>query len=238
MKFKAIWWLTGVVGESNLFRGTVFDYQPVWGTGNALIKLSPATKPFGADDTRNKDFDDLEIPEVDLSKTPNSVSESKSPSKTHKATINKSANAVTFAETESNDTQINSEKAPLPVGPYPHARREGDLLYLSGVGPRSRNSKQIPGVELDENGEIVSYDVAIQTQSVIDNVKAILESAGSHFDKIVDVQVFLTNMKDDFKTFNDVYAKNFVSNKPTRTTVAVTALPTPISVEFKVVAKV
>ena len=152
--------------------------------------------------------------------------------------INKSANASTFDEAESTKTQINSDKAPLPVGPYPHARREGDLLYLSGVGPRSRNSEKIPGVELDKNGEIISYDVAVQTQSVINNVKAILESAGSNFDRIIDVQIFLTNMKADFKIFNDVYTKNFVSNKPTRTTVAVTALPTPIAVEFKVIAKV
>jgi len=234
MKFKSMYWLSGVIGKSNLFRGEVYDYQPVWGSGAALVKLEKADTVFGANDSRNKDFDDVDIPEVNLSQAPKGSSISL-PSGNG---VNKSANAETFSETESNDEMINASNAPLPVGPYPHARREGDLLFLSGVGPRSRSSKNIPGVELDENGEIIQYDVRVQTQSVIDNIRMILEAAGSSFDKIIDVQVYLTNMKSDFKAFNEVYAKNFVANQPTRTTVAVTALPTPIAVEFKVVAKI
>ena len=100
----------------------------------------------------------------------------------------------------SND-RINSSKAPEPVGAYPHARRVGNLLFLSGVGPRERGTKKIPGVELDEQGNIVSYDIETQCNSVFQNIKYILEDAGSSWDNIVDVQVFLTNMKDDFKTY-------------------------------------
>ena len=132
---------------------------------------------------------------------------------------------------------IDASAAPEPVGAYPHARREGDLLFLSGVGPRQRGSKKIPGVELDEKGNITSYDVEVQTRSVIQNVKAILEASGSSLEKVIDVQVFLTNMKKDFPTFNKVYAEAFGSIQATRTTVEVGALPTPIAVEFKVVAR-
>ena len=231
MKFKAIYWLAGVLGKNNKYNGKVYDYQPVWGTGNTIIKLTESDIDFNQLDSRYKDFDELQVKKKKTVKSESKIE----PLENEK--INKSANADTFKETSSNKAMINSSKAPLPVGPYPHARIEGDLLYLSGVGPRSRNTKAIPGVELDSEGEIVSYDVAIQTQSVIDNIKLILEDAGSNFDKIIDVQVFLTNMKKDFKTFNEIYAKNFVTNQPTRTTVAVTALPTPIAVEFKVIAK-
>lgn len=132
--------------------------------------------------------------------------------------------------------KINTSKAPEPVGAYPHARRFGDLLFLSGVGPRKPGTKQIPGVELDAQGNIVSYDVQIQTESVIENIKNILEASGSSLDKVIDIQVFLTNMKKDFKIFNEVYAKHFSAIGATRTTIEVGALPTPIAVEFKVIA--
>jgi reactive intermediate/imine deaminase len=132
---------------------------------------------------------------------------------------------------------IDASAAPEPVGTYPHARREGDLLFLSGVGPRQKGSKKIPGVELDAAGEIASYDVEVQTRSVIENVKTILEASGSSFDKIIDVQVYLTNMKKDFPVFNKVYAEYFSKIQATRTTIQVGALPTPIAVEFKVVAR-
>jgi 2-aminomuconate deaminase len=132
--------------------------------------------------------------------------------------------------------KINTSRAPEPVGAYPHARRFGDLLFLSGVGPRKPGTKKIPGVELDLDGNIISYDVAVQTESVIENIKIILEDSGSSLDKIIDVQVFLTNMKADFKTFNAVYAKHFTSVGATRTTIEIGALPTPIAVEFKVIA--
>ena len=133
---------------------------------------------------------------------------------------------------------INSEQAPEPVGLYPHARKVGNLLFLSGVGPRTRGTKKIPGVELDENGEIVGYDIETQCRSVFQNVRYILEDAGSSWDKIVDVTVFLTNMKDDFQTYNRVYAEYFAENQPCRTTVEINCLPTPIAIELKVIATI
>lgn len=133
---------------------------------------------------------------------------------------------------------FESDRAPEPVGLYPHARRVGDLLFLSGVGPRSRGSKQIPGVELDETGGIVSYDIEAQCRSVFQNVRYILEDAGSSWENIVDVTVFLTNMKDDFAAYNRLYAEYFADNKPCRTTVEINCLPTPIAIELKVIAAI
>ena len=135
-----------------------------------------------------------------------------------------------------NGDLINSSKAPEPVGLYPHARRVGNLLFLSGVGPRERGVKTIPGVDLDEAGNIVSYDIESQCRSVFQNVRYILEDAGSSWDNIVDVTVFLTNMKDDFALYNRIYAEYFAENQPCRTTVEVNALPTPIAIELKVIA--
>ncbi len=131
---------------------------------------------------------------------------------------------------------VNSKKAPEPVGAYPHARVANGFVFLSGVGPRKPGTKDIPGVHMDAQGRVLSYDVVAQTESVIENIKIILEEAGSHFDKIVDVQVFLTDMKRDFKDYNQVYAKHFTSIQATRTTIEIGALPTPIAVEFKVIA--
>jgi len=136
------------------------------------------------------------------------------------------------------DRTVESSRAPEPVGLYPHARRVGDLLFLSGVGPRERGSKKIPGVELDEDGNIVSYDIEAQCHSVFRNVRYILEDAGSSWDKIVDVTVFLTNMKDDFAIYNRLYVEYFAENRPCRTTVEINCLPTPIAIELKVIATI
>ena len=138
----------------------------------------------------------------------------------------------------STEKSIESSKAPEPVGLYPHARRVGNLLFLSGVGPRERGTKKIPGVELDENGAIISYDIETQCHSVFRNIKYILEDSGSSWDKIVDVQVFLTNMKDDFKTYNKLWAEYFSENPPCRTTIEINCLPTPIAIELKVIATI
>ena len=137
-----------------------------------------------------------------------------------------------------NKGRINSSKAPEPVGAYPHARRHGALLFLSGVGPRERGTKKIPGVELDAQGNILSYDIEAQCHSVFKNIKTIVEDAGSSWDKIIDVTVFLTNMKDDFKTYNKIYAEYFKDNQPCRTTVEILSLPTPIGIELKVIATI
>lgn len=136
------------------------------------------------------------------------------------------------------NTSINSGKAPEPVGLYPHARRVGNLLFLSGVGPREKGTKTIPGVELDEDGNIRSYDIEKQCRSVFNNVRNILEDAGSSWDKIVDVTVFLTNMKDDFKIYNRLWAEYFAENPPCRTTLEINCLPTPIAIELKVIATI
>ncbi len=134
---------------------------------------------------------------------------------------------------------IESKKAPEPVGAYPHAKRVGDLLFLSGVGPRERGTKEIPGVKLDETGVVMSHDIEAQCRSVFRNVRSVLEAAGSSWDNIVDVTVFLTDMKSDFPAYNRVYAEYFAGPgkpNPARTTVEVTALPTPIAIELKVIA--
>ena len=131
---------------------------------------------------------------------------------------------------------IHSQKAPEPVGLYPHARKVGDLLFLSGVGPRERNTKKIPGVNLDENGNIISYNIEEQCHSVFKNVRMILEDSGSSWEKLVDVTVFLTNMKDDFPIYNRLWAEYFGTNPPCRTTLEINCLPTPIAIELKCIA--
>lgn len=134
------------------------------------------------------------------------------------------------------EEKVFSKRAPEPVGPYPHARRVGDLIFVSGMGPRQPGTKTIPGVDMDENGHIRSYDVETQTRSVIENIRFVLEDMGASLEDVVDVSVFLTNMKDDFAIFNKVYGEYFASIGPTRTTVEVLSLPTPIAVELKVIA--
>lgn len=134
--------------------------------------------------------------------------------------------------------KFESSKAPEPVGAYPHARKVENLLFLSGVGPRERGTKKIPGVELDEQGNIISYDIAVQCKSVFNNVKTIVEESGAKWENVVDVTVFLTNMKDDFATYNKLYAEFFKDNQPCRTTVEVKSLPTPIGIELKVIAAI
>ncbi len=130
---------------------------------------------------------------------------------------------------------IMSDRAPEPVGPYPHARRAGDFIYLSGVGPRVRGSSDIPGVTLDEAGNIVEYCIETQCRCCFENVQKVVEDAGARWEDVVDVTVFLTDMKKDFASFNQVYEQYFGEIRPSRTTVEVRALPTPIAVELKVI---
>jgi len=134
---------------------------------------------------------------------------------------------------------FESTRAPEPVGAFPHAKRVGDLLFLSGIGPRVRGSKEIPGVTLDSAGDIVSYDIETQCRAVFENVRLVLEDAGASWNDIVDVTVFLTNMKKDFPIYNKLYAEHFAGPgkpNPTRTTLEIGALPTPIAIELKVIA--
>jgi 2-aminomuconate deaminase len=132
--------------------------------------------------------------------------------------------------------KVVSERAAEPVGAYPHARQVGNLLFLSGIGPRERGSKTIPGVRTDADGNVIDYDIAEEARSVFRNIRFILEDAGSAWENIIDVTVFLTSIERDFKRFNEVYREFFGGVEPCRTTVEVNRLPTPIHVELKVIA--
>jgi len=138
--------------------------------------------------------------------------------------------------------KISTTNAPKPVGSYPHARKVGELLFLSGVGPRIAGSdnidSQVPGLELDKNGNFIQFDFESQCRSVFDNVNAVLIASGSNWDKLVDVTVFLTDMKRDFKKYNEIYAEYFKDNQPCRTTVEISSLPTPIAIELKCIASI
>ncbi len=136
---------------------------------------------------------------------------------------------------------FESRRAPEPVGAFPHAKRVGDLLFLSGIGPRSRGSREIPGVTMDAGQKVIAHDIDKQCHAVFENVRLVLEDAGATWNDIVDVTVFLTDMAGDFSIYNKIYAEYFAGPgkpNPTRTTVEVTALPTPIAIELKVIAKV
>ena len=134
--------------------------------------------------------------------------------------------------------KISTNKAPKPVGLYPHARRAGNLLFLSGIGPRTPDTDEIPGLKLDKNGNFLEFDFEAQCRSVFDNVRIVLEESGSSWDKLVDVTVFLVDMKRDFQTYNCIYAEYFKDNQPCRTTVAINSLPTAIAIELKCIAEV
>jgi 2-aminophenol/2-amino-5-chlorophenol 1,6-dioxygenase subunit alpha len=244
MNFKAIWWLAALMGETNEYDGRVWDYQPVWGTGAALVELTPVPgkkQPFEKEYDEVQSFDaPLEagtgldshnVLEDATQPSPGATAESEmtSASSVQPAVSPKSA-------TPSLPQVVRTDKAPRPVGPYPHARRSGEMLYLSGIGPRRPGSGEIPGVVFDEAGNIVDHDIEVQTRSVIENIRTILEEGGSSLDRVVDVTVFLTDMKRDFERFNQVYAEYFGTIQPTRTTVGVDSLPTPIAVELKVIA--
>ena len=131
-----------------------------------------------------------------------------------------------------------TKNAPDPVGLYPHARKVEILLFLSGIGPREAGTDAIPGLKRDKSGNFEEFDFEPQVHSVFKNVKAVLEASGSSWDKLVDVTVFLVNMKRDFKTFNRIYAEYFKDNQPCRTTVEISSLPTPIAIELKCIATI
>ncbi len=244
-KFKGMWWLNGLLGQSNHFEGRVHAYEPVWGTGAALVALKPTeavqAKPLestlgseeGSQAEMVEELTDFEHLTMPVSKAKSSVPAAVERS-LPKAPTGFSAPA---SSSKLPDYEIVSKTSAEPVGTYPHARRYGDLLFLSGIGPRKHGTKEIPGIVFDANRKVVSYDIRIQTQSVIDNIRKILEEAGSSLEKVIDVQAFLTNMAADFPGYNEVYNEAFKNIRPTRTTVEVGALPTPIAVEFKVIAR-
>jgi 2-aminophenol/2-amino-5-chlorophenol 1,6-dioxygenase subunit alpha len=236
MGFKGIWWLASAIGENNLYDGKVHAYAPVWGTGSGIVELTPNPRK---EMDFEKEFDEA-VPAFEPAVSSGTGLESH--------------NVMATAPAESSSTEpeprvipapsanapgaVITDKAPKPVGPYPHARRVGDFLFLSGIGPRRPVTGEIPGLIVDDTGKIIGHDIDVQTRSCIENIRTILVEAGSSLDKVLDVTVYLTDMKRDFATFNRVYGEYFTVNQPTRTTVGVDSLPTPIAVELKVIASI
>ena len=242
MGFKAIWWLGAVMGENNRYDGKVWDYQPVWGTGNAIVELTPNERKQM---DWEKEFDEGPLPDFAAGggtglETHNVLAEG--PDVHQQSDMSSQDDYGGAAPQESiapaNPDVIRTDRAPKPVGPYPHARRVGDFLFLSGIGPRTPGTGEIPGMIRDGAGSVIGHDIEVQTRACIENVKVILEEAGSSLSKVLDVTVYLTDMEHDFPRFNAVYAEYFAGIEPTRTTVGVDSLPTPISVELKVIAAV
>ena len=225
MGFKAIWWLGAVMGENNKYDGKVWDYQPVWGTGNAIVELTPNERKQM---DWEKEFDEGPVPTF-ATATPSGTG-----LETHN--VANESSSLRVDESTSGPDVIRTDKAPKPVGPYPHARRVGDMLFLSGIGPRKPVTGEVPGLLRDGAGSVIGHDIEVQTHAAIQNVKTILEAAGSSLEKVVDVAVYLTDMQGDFERFNKVYGEYFGKIQPTRTTVGVDSLPTPIAVELKVIA--
>ena len=223
-KGRAFWWLSALLGQHNGYTGKVHAYGPIWGSGAAVVSLTPTPER-----NLSREFDEGEVEVFGgergvLSGSHGAPTEVPRPSP--------------LAPQTSTPIHASASRAPKPVGAYPHARREGDFIFVSGIGPRQPETDEIPGGPVrDQAGRPLDYDAAAQTRAVIENIKAILEEAGSRLEDVVDCQCFLINMDRDFQAFNAVYKEYFQEIQATRTTVEVRALPTPIAVELKVIAK-
>ena len=229
--FKPMWWLSAMNGNRNDLSGKVLAYEPIHGAGGAVVSIDPT--PSGAGD-KEYDEDDVEyfhgergvLGTIDE----NDTGAQQSP------VIEQASSGPSLWEPTEAEGSVNTDAAPKPVGAYPHARKVGNMLFLSGVGPRQPGTNAIPGGPIhDEDGEPLDYDIEAQTHAVVNNVKRIVEEAGASMDQVVDVTTFLVDMKRDFKGYNDVWAETLGKIGPTRTTLAIDALPTPIAVEMKVI---
>ncbi len=251
-RMKAIWWLAAVSGQSNRFDGKVFAYEPLYGTGGALVGLWPTAKDA---EEAEYDEDDTEVhlgdrnvlggvsafegggPAAGLPEAEPLATVAAQPSSQPSSPPSRPASQPPPPPTAKAGL-IQTSKAPRPVGAYPHARRVGDFLFLSGLGSRVPGTDEVPGGPVrNPDGTPRDYDAAAQTEQVIANLKTVLEEAGATLNDVLDVTVFLIDMDRDFKAFNEVYRRHFEGIQATRTTVAIKALPTPIAVEFKVMAK-
>ncbi|MFO1532607.1 MAG: Rid family hydrolase [Thermoplasmatota archaeon] len=280
-KMKAIWWLAAVMGSHNQYDGRVFAYEPVYGTGAALVGLTPTLKAaadkefdedsaefFGGD--RNvlapasgggatqlnvltmEEGDKWEghvpaktegprggsplLQETAPRRSRSQVSQSNPPKTPKTQKPSRSASSASSADRRG---VVTTSKAPKPYAAYAHARRVGDTLYLAGIGPRDpKTNATVGGKVYDESGKRLKYDAKAQTRQTIENIRTILHESGCDLSDVFDVSAFLIDMKRDFAAFNEVYNEYFGAVQPARTTVEVQALPGPIAVELKVVAKV
>ena len=229
--FKPMWWLSAMNGNRNDLTGQVLAYEPIHGAGGAVVSIDPT--PSGAGD-KEYDEDDIEYFHGERGVL-DTVDEIDDGGEEAPAVEQASSGPGLWEPTEA-EGSVNTDAAPKPVGAYPHARKVGNMLFLSGVGPRQPGTNAIPGGPIhDENGEPLDYDIEAQTHAVVNNVKRIVEEAGASMDQVVDVTTFLVDMKRDFKGYNDVWAQTLGKIGPTRTTLAIDALPTPIAVEMKVI---
>ena len=224
--FKPMWWLSAMNGNRNDLTGEVLAYEPIHGAGAAVVVLDPESNGTG---DKEYDEDDVDFYGGDRDVLDSGKLEEKKEVPTTGPKL--------YDPVES-ENSVNTSKAPKPVGAYPHARKAGDLIYLSGVGPRQPGDNSIPGGPIkDSNGNPLDYDIKAQTRAVVDNIARILEEAGSSLDNVIDVTSFLVHMDRDFSGYNEVWAETLGKVGPTRTTLAIRALPTPIAVEMKVIAK-
>jgi len=223
--FKPMWWLSAMNNNRNDLTGNVLAYEAIHGAGAAVVVLDPESNGTG---DKEYDEDDVEFYSGDRE-----VLDSE------KEELQETNSGPDLYDPVESENSVNTDKAPKPVGAYPHARREGDLIYLSGVGPRQPGDNSIPGGPIkDSNGNPLNYDIKAQTHAVINNISRILEEAGSSIENVIDVTSFLVDMDRDFAGYNEVWADTLGKVGPTRTTLAISALPTPIAVEMKVIAKV
>ena len=238
--FKPMWWLSAMNGNRNDLTGRVMAYEAIHGAGGAVVHLDPT--PSGAGD-KEYDEDDVEYFHGERGVLDAGADDVDSPTASEPAEAGSEepasvtqANGPALWDPTQAEGSVNTEAAPKPVGAYPHARKVGDMLYLSGVGPRQPGTNAIPGGPIhDEDGDPLDYDIKAQTHAVVENVRRIVEEAGARFDQIVDVTTFLVDMKRDFAGYNEVWAETLGTVGPTRTTLAIDALPTPIAVEMKVI---
>ena len=234
VSFKPFWFLSSLMGNHNRYRGEVLAYAPVHGTGAAVVTLTPTDAGAGE---REFDEDDVEVwrgdREVLDAPAPPAPPPAPAPARTEAP-----APAPPPAPARAEAPAVITSAAPRPVGAYPHARRFGELLFVSGMGPRQPGTDAIPGGPIrDADGNPLDYDVRAQTRAVIANLGAVLEAAGGGLEDILDVTSYLVDMDRDFAGYNEVYAELLGHVGATRTTVAVRALPTPIAVELKVIAR-
>jgi 2-aminophenol/2-amino-5-chlorophenol 1,6-dioxygenase alpha subunit len=267
-KMKALWWLAATLGQSNRYEGRVFEYQPLYGTGAALVGLWPSAKAaadqeFDEDDAERYGGDrnvlgptgkgatelsalsmeeqDKWEPATPLHRggTPLIEASPDAPAEPRIARLPGIGTSAASAKSAvSSSGVVETVKAPKPFAAYAHARKVGDLLFLAGIGPRVPGSDKIPGGPVyDAAGKRLKYDVKAQTRQCIENIEVILKEEGLGLEDVFDVSAFLIDMKGDFAAFNDIYNAAFGASKPARTTVQVEALPGPIAVELKVIAK-